>query len=474
MKSRGIVNLPVRSLIPHPENPRKDLGDLTEMSESIKKNGVLQNLTVIPKNIDGEDCNCNDAFKYMVIIGHRRLAAAQAAGVDQVPCRIVEGMTHDEQLLTMLEENMQRSDLTPYDQAQGFQLMLDLGQTVEDIEEKSGFSKATIYHRLNMAKLDKEIFKKKVEDSSFQLQITDLIELEKIKDINKRNEILKRVKSSSELKFQANQAAREETRLENQGKIIAILEGLGIKELPQKYSYWRCDKRYDIPYAEYGNVEIDVVEGEELYYYKNWDSISVYAPPEEDDSTAYHKDSPTAASTSSKAYDKYIEAKDKLKQACDRFVESRKDTIIEIALGNLKPTNEETAGKALWQSLLEVGMNTDLEEMTGKWQELNNEEPDPDEMDDEELADNFESAKTTVFELSFPRQCALILSQEYFCPPVNVYDGEQNMEWIEKYKVIDKALQNYGFTPSGLDDDLLKKDGEIVETFLRRKKEYQG
>ena len=50
MKSRGIVNLPVRSLIPHPENPRKDLGDLTEMSESIKKNGVLQNLTVIPKD----------------------------------------------------------------------------------------------------------------------------------------------------------------------------------------------------------------------------------------------------------------------------------------------------------------------------------------------------------------------------------------------------------------------------------------
>lgn len=107
MKSRGIVNLPVSRLIPHPENPRKDLGDLTEMTESIKKNGVLQNLTVIPKGKDKvTDADANTADYYMVIIGHRRMAAAKAAGVDYVPCRIVEGMTHEEQLLTMLEENM--------------------------------------------------------------------------------------------------------------------------------------------------------------------------------------------------------------------------------------------------------------------------------------------------------------------------------------------------------------------------------
>ena len=471
MKSRGIINISTGRLVPHPDNPRKNIGDITEMAESIKKNGVLQNLTVIPKNADGTDSDGLEmADHYVVIIGHRRLAAAKAAGVDSVPCRVAIGMTYEEQLLTMLEENMQRSDLTPYDQAQGFQMMLDLGQTVEDIEEKSGFSKTTIYHRLNMAKLDKELFKEKVEDNSFQLSITDLIELEKVKDIKKRNEILKKAKDSSQLRFQANQTAREEARIENQGKIIAILEGLGIKELPKNQSYWKCTQRYNIPYTEYGDVEIDVVEGEELYYYKNWDSVSVYELPDEDD--VHESSSPAAASGSSKAYDKYIEAKEKLKQACDRFTESRKDALIEIVLGELKPSNEETAEKALWQSLIVVGMNTDLDDMTERWNELNDETPDPDDMDDEELSDIWESAKAKVFELPFSRQCALILSKEYFYPPVNTYNGEFYDEWIEKYKVIDKALQNYGFVPSGMDDDLVKEDGEIISNFRKRKKEY--
>ena len=48
-------------------------------------------------------------------------------------------MSEREQLSTMLTENMQRSDLTVYEQAQGFQMMLDMGDTVEDIAEKSGF-----------------------------------------------------------------------------------------------------------------------------------------------------------------------------------------------------------------------------------------------------------------------------------------------------------------------------------------------
>lgn len=65
-----MVYLPVSKLFPHPDNPRKDNGDLTELAESIKANGVLQNLTVVPKE-DGS---------YTVIIGHRRLAAAKLAG----------------------------------------------------------------------------------------------------------------------------------------------------------------------------------------------------------------------------------------------------------------------------------------------------------------------------------------------------------------------------------------------------------
>lgn len=146
MEVKGIVTIGLEHIHPHPDNPRKDLGDLTELAESIKKNGIMQNLTVIPK--EGEP------GEYITIIGHRRSAAAKLAGVTEAPCRVVEGMTDKEQMSTMLEENMQRNDLTIWEQAQGFQMMLDLGETEDTIAEKTGFSKKTIRHRLNIAKLD--------------------------------------------------------------------------------------------------------------------------------------------------------------------------------------------------------------------------------------------------------------------------------------------------------------------------------
>lgn len=54
----------------------------------------------------------------------------------------------------MLLENMQRSDLTVYEQAQGFQMMLDLGESISDISEKTGFSETTVRRRVKLLELD--------------------------------------------------------------------------------------------------------------------------------------------------------------------------------------------------------------------------------------------------------------------------------------------------------------------------------
>lgn len=460
MKQRGILKLPTYRLIPHPENPRKDLGDLSEMTQSIRKHGVLQNLTVVPVDRDGNPADADNADKYMVIIGHRRLAAAKAAGLEDVPCRLVEGMTHEEQLLTMLEENMQRSDLTPYDQAQGFQLMLDLGQTVEDIEEKSGFSRTTIYHRLNMAKLDKDLLKEKQEDDCFQLSISDLYELEKIKDVEKRNEILKKARNSSELKYQANNIAREQEKNEKFKKITTILEGLGIKQLPKEIQSWKCDRLYSIALEDYGSVEIDVVEGEELYYEKGWDCVNVYSPREETQSEPSEK---------TRAYNKFLEVKNEVKEACERFTESRKDVFKDIATGELQAPSEDIAGKALWQCILELGVTVSLEDMAQVWLDINGllqEEPD-----DEEV---YEDAEKEVFELSFARQCALLLADTYLQYPIDTYNAKLDKKMVEKYRTVDKALLNYGFTPSGLDADIVDEDGELLRILAKRRKEYDS
>lgn len=176
-----LVFLPVDRLHPHPDNPRKELGDLSELADSIKANGIYQNLTVVP------DDPTNSFTKFTIVIGHRRHAAAMLAGVSEVPCVVVE-MTPKEQIQTMLLENMQRSDLTVYEQAHGFQMMLDLGSSLDEISEKSGFSKTTVRRRLEIAKLDSKTLKKVSER---QLNLSDFDELAKVDDMDTRNKMLK-------------------------------------------------------------------------------------------------------------------------------------------------------------------------------------------------------------------------------------------------------------------------------------------
>lgn len=178
-KDNKLVYLPLEELYSHPDNPRKELGDVSELAESIKAKGIMQNLTVVPREEGG----------YTVIIGHRRTAAAKAAGLSSAPC-IIADMTPAEQVQTMLLENMQRSDLTVYEQAQGFQMMIDLGDTVEGISQKTGFSKKTVNRRLKMAELDQDVLK---SVSSRQLSLDDFDKLYQIDDLNERNKVLQEI-----------------------------------------------------------------------------------------------------------------------------------------------------------------------------------------------------------------------------------------------------------------------------------------
>ena len=214
----NLQNIPVEKLVHHPKNPRKDIGDITELSDSIKAKGILQNLTVVPA---GDE--------YYVVIGNRRMEAAKAAGLKTLPCVIAE-MDEKEQMETMLLENIQRVDLTIKEQADGFQLMMDLGLTVEELSEKTGFAKSTIYHRLNVAKLDGDVLERK------QVSMKQLIELEKIKSVTKRNEILANYGDSPSFSYQVRYAAEEEKAEEAKEKIIELIEAAGIPK-SKKYKY---------------------------------------------------------------------------------------------------------------------------------------------------------------------------------------------------------------------------------------------
>lgn len=187
----GIIYIPLTRLHPHPYNPRKDLGDLSELAASIRENGVYQNLTVVPYSDDsGEEIEGH----FTIVIGHRRVAAAAVAEEETVPCIINEHMTHREQIETMLIENMQRSDLNAFEQAESFQMMLDLGGVdPAGIAKRTGFSETTVRRRLKMAELDKDKLREVATDEERQLTLADFDRLAQIEDIKERNKVLDKI-----------------------------------------------------------------------------------------------------------------------------------------------------------------------------------------------------------------------------------------------------------------------------------------
>lgn len=221
-----IKNIEINKLVPHPQNPRKELGDLKELSESIKKNGVFQNLTVVPDS-DGT---------YTIIIGHRRHAAAKEAGLKELPCAVVD-MTEKEQLATMLLENMQREDLSVLEQAEGFQLMIDLGESIKTISEQTGFSQSTVRHRLKINELDSKKLRKANEKADAPINIKDYILLEKIKDIDTRNKMLNYL-GSADFAFKVNKEIAAEKDKALKEKFKSLFASLNYIDITNENCRW--------------------------------------------------------------------------------------------------------------------------------------------------------------------------------------------------------------------------------------------
>lgn len=212
--NRRLTYISTEYLHPHPDNPRKDLGDLTELSESLKVSGIMQNLTVVPRAEGG----------YTVIIGHRRLGAAKLAGIESVPCVITE-MTKKDQLATMMLENMQRSDLTYYEQAEGFQLMMDFGESIESIAEKTGLSKATVRNRVKLAAYDREIMR---EAALRQPTLEQYMSLSEIEDKEKANYVA-RFLGTKNFDHELSRALSQQKEQKNRAELEAIVKSVATK-----------------------------------------------------------------------------------------------------------------------------------------------------------------------------------------------------------------------------------------------------
>jgi ParB family chromosome partitioning protein len=140
--------IPLDKIDPNPEQPRTEFGDLTELTASIAEKGVLEPLLVKPSKPTG---------RWMIIAGERRFRAARAAGLKEVPC--VE-MEVDEQTVAeiALIENMQRKDLTVWEEADGLLALCEkFGYTHEEVARKVGKSRTTVTEALSIAAIPEDV-----------------------------------------------------------------------------------------------------------------------------------------------------------------------------------------------------------------------------------------------------------------------------------------------------------------------------
>jgi ParB family chromosome partitioning protein len=127
---------------PNPEQPRVDIGDLAELTASIKEKGILEPLLVKPSAVTG---------RWMIIAGERRWRAAREAELRDVPC--IE-MDVDERAVAeiALIENMQRKDLTAWEEADGLRYLCErFGYTHDDVAHKVGKSRSSVTEALTIS-----------------------------------------------------------------------------------------------------------------------------------------------------------------------------------------------------------------------------------------------------------------------------------------------------------------------------------
>lgn len=142
-----IISIPIASIYPSPLNPRKHLGsDLHELVDSVREHGVLEPIMARPRG--------SETSGYEIVFGHRRHAAARAAGVEQLTT-IVRKLSDDEALELMIIENGQRSDVHPLDEADGFAVLLKRGYDLPKIASKIGKPPNYVAQRLKLCALSK-------------------------------------------------------------------------------------------------------------------------------------------------------------------------------------------------------------------------------------------------------------------------------------------------------------------------------
>lgn len=146
------LDIPLRQIVVLGDNVREDVGDVSELSDSIREVGLLQPLVVSGPTSTGH---------YKLICGHRRLAALQHLGMTMAPAVVRDVVTADERLEVMLTENLHRKTLSPLEEGRAFARMKSQRKlTQRQIAERMSVSPTYVANRLMLLECPKDVQRK--------------------------------------------------------------------------------------------------------------------------------------------------------------------------------------------------------------------------------------------------------------------------------------------------------------------------
>jgi len=138
--------VPIEQVDPNPSQPRQMMGDLTELIASIAEKGILEPLVVRQRG-----------DRYEIVAGERRYQAAVQAGLQELPV-VLRDADDTEVIELALVENLQRKDLTAFEEADALQALASrCGYTHEDLARKLSKSRTSITESLSLAKMPEEV-----------------------------------------------------------------------------------------------------------------------------------------------------------------------------------------------------------------------------------------------------------------------------------------------------------------------------
>lgn len=239
----NFMELPLIQLAPSSTNPRKYFSesDLDSLAESIKEKGVLQPIIVRP-----------DADGFEIVCGERRFRAAQKAGLEKIVCRVQE-LTDDEVLDLQIIENLQRKDVSPLEEANGFDNLIKSKKklTVKEIAIRVGKSEVYVYNRLLLLQLSEKA-KQLLEDNT--ITVSHALELCKLASTEHQDTALDNI-----LEYEYNEETEEYDLLTKVGTLkelrstikryfkleleYAIFDTKDSKLVPNVGACTKCSKR---------------------------------------------------------------------------------------------------------------------------------------------------------------------------------------------------------------------------------------